>query len=254
MKTLTEAQKKSFEENGYLVIDTGIADAVLDQVIEDLSGYWGDVKPEGVSHADEHRIQSAWKISESINHLAICPRILDILSELYAKKPLPFQTLNFPIGTEQAAHADSIHFNSEPFGMMCGVWVALEDIGRDQGPLIYYPGSHRMAEMNYRDVGLEPGLVNYPDYETHLQGLIRKEKLEPVYGLLKKGEALIWAANLLHGGSIQNDKTLTRNSQVTHYYFDGCKYWRPSHSHSNVTIMNLTGFLIRGTARGFQST
>lgn len=26
---------------------------------------------------------------------------------------------------------------------MCGVWVALEDVGPDQGPLVYYPGSHR---------------------------------------------------------------------------------------------------------------
>jgi len=26
---------------------------------------------------------------------------------------------------------------------MCGVWLALEDIDADNGPLIYYPGSHR---------------------------------------------------------------------------------------------------------------
>ena len=54
--------------------------------------------------------------------------------------------------------------------------------------------------------------------------------MRPYYGVLRKGQALIWAANILHGGSVWNDKTLPRHSQVTHYYFDGCKYWRPSRS------------------------
>ncbi len=230
MGILTESQKSTFEENGYVVIDTQIPGTLLDQVIEDLSGYWGEVKPKGVSHADSHRIQEAWRISQSIKDLAVCPRILQILTELYGRKPLPFQTLNFPIGTEQAAHSDSIHFNSEPFGMMCGVWIALENIGMDQGPLIYYPGSHRLPEMNYPDIGLEPERKNYPRYEAYLEELIQKQELKPSYGILKKGEALVWAANLLHGGAPQNDKSLTRHSQVTHYYFEGCKYWRPVHS------------------------
>jgi hypothetical protein len=41
---------------------------------------------------------------------------------------------------------------------------------------------------------------------------------------------LIWAANLLHGGSRQTDPDLTRWSQVTHYYFDGCCYYSPMES------------------------
>ena len=28
---------------------------------------------------------------------------------------------------------------------MCGVWVALEEVTPDNGPLCYYPGSHRWA-------------------------------------------------------------------------------------------------------------
>ena len=34
-------------------------------------------------------------------------------------------------------------------------------------------------------------------------------------------------ANLLHGGDRQNDLSLTRWSQVTHYYFEGCAYYAP---------------------------
>ena len=48
--------------------------------------------------------------------------------------------------------------------------------------------------------------------------------------LARKGQALIWCANLLHGGSPQTDPTRTRWSQVTHYFFDDCIYYTPAFS------------------------
>jgi hypothetical protein len=48
--------------------------------------------------------------------------------------------------------------------------------------------------------------------------------------LARKGQALIWCANLLHGGSPQTDPRLTRWSQVTHYYFEDCLYYTPAFS------------------------
>ncbi len=46
----------------------------------------------------------------------------------------------------------------------------------------------------------------------------------------KKGQALIWTANLLHGGDRQKDRNKTRWSQVTHYFFDNCAYYTPMFS------------------------
>jgi hypothetical protein len=43
----------------------------------------------------------------------------------------------------------------------------------------------------------------------------------------RRGQALIWAANLLHGGAPQLNPDLTRWSQVTHYYFENCAYYTP---------------------------
>src|SRR3546814_9022792 len=48
--------------------------------------------------------------------------------------------------------------------------------------------------------------------------------------LARKGQALIWCANLLHGGSVQTEPRLTRWSQVTHYYFEDCVYYTPAFS------------------------
>ena len=45
--------------------------------------------------------------------------------------------------------------------------------------------------------------------------------------IAKKGEILVWHANLLHGGGKVINTSLTRWSQVTHYYFKNCGYFTP---------------------------
>ena len=55
-------------------------------------------------------------------------------------------------------------------------------------------------------------------------------ELKPEYATIRRGQTLLWASNLLHGGSPQRDKSRTRYSQVTHFFFEGCRYWTPLHS------------------------
>lgn len=224
--------REYFQENGYAIIDTDIDHAVLDNAVAGLSPYFGDerVEPEGVSYADPGRIQDAWFIENSVWKIATSKSVLAALKDIYGLEAEPFQTLNFYKGTGQPTHSDSIHFNCEPFGNMCGVWVALEDIGPDQGPLRIYPKSQELEEMNYPDFGLEPGYDQYPQYLNAIENLIEKNGYEERRAIIKKGQAVIWAANVLHGGSPQNDISLTRKSQVTHYYVGKPKAWRPSES------------------------
>ncbi len=222
--------KLEFDESGYVVIDTGLSDEVLNGAREDLQHFFGDDRehPIHVPYADLNRVQDAWHISQNVLAIAQCEQVIESLKAIYHKEPRPFQTLNFYKGTQQAVHADNIHFNCEPFGLMCGVWVALEDIGPDQGPLIYYPGSHKLPEMNYDDFDLVGDYASYPQYLGELEKLIEEHNFEPDFGLIKKGQAVIWSANVLHGGSKQKNLELTRHSQVTHYYMGAPKCWRPS--------------------------
>lgn len=226
------AIRERYQEFGFIIIDTNLSDEVLEGAKNDLSAYFGPDRehPIHVPMADYNRVQDAWHISQNVFKVAKCERVLDTLNSLYPKPMKAFQTLNFHRGTQQAVHSDSIHFNSEPFGAMCGVWTALEDIGMQQGPLIYYPGSHKLNEMNYTDFNLLSSQSSYQQYLQELQTLIKDNDFKPEFGVLKKGQALIWSANLLHGGSKQEDLGLTRMSQVTHYYQKGAKYWRPSES------------------------
>ena len=64
-------------------------------------------------------------------------------------------------------------------------------------------------------------------YEPLWERLVEVHGIAPERLTVKKGQALIWAANLLHGGDEHRDRTRTRWSQVTHYYFEGCSYYTP---------------------------
>ena len=65
------------------------------------------------------------------------------------------------------------------------------------------------------------------EYERFIAGVIEREGLKPQYATIEKGQALIWASNLIHGGAKQNDPARTRHSQVTHYYFEGVRSYTP---------------------------
>lgn len=225
---LTPAQVSEFHERGVLKVDFQFPEALLDGLIAAVHPLYDEDYRAGRSQRT--RVQDAWREVPEARRLAVEPRVLEALQQLMGRKPKPFQTLNFPVGTSQLAHSDTIHFSTIPEGYMLGVWVALEDIDRDNGPLIYYPGSHKLPYLKMHDLGLHPGYGHYPAYEQKVQELIRREKLQAEYGLARKGEAIIWHANLLHGGAPRRDPQRTRHSQVTHYYFEGCRYYTPMDS------------------------
>lgn len=181
------------------------------------------------------RVQDAWEKVPQVKKIACNPTVLQLLSDLYGKRGFPFQTLNFPVGTQQHFHTDSVHFSSCPERFMAGVWVALEDIDSDNGPLVYYPGSHKLPIFTNEHIGVNSDtrgnpVSHYPAYERAWEAIVEALDLKPLEFHAKKGQALIWAANLLHGGAAQKDMKRTRYSQVTHYYFEGCCYYTPSRS------------------------
>jgi hypothetical protein len=218
----TEALVRSFAERGYLVLDDlGIDDfdGLAERVIADLGPLH-----EGGKY---NRVMDAWTTSDAVRSVATNARIQELLEVIYGRRPIPFQTLNFLRGSQQGTHSDAYHFHSYPKHFMCGVWVAFEGIDDGNGPLHYYPGSHRLPDYDF--------LCPRREDTKHLAGEFVRE-LIPVYGLekqrayLKRGQALIWAANLLHGGDPIGDPDSTRLSQVTHYFFDGCIYYTPLRS------------------------
>ncbi len=189
------------------------------------------VKKDLAGKSDIHRrVSEGWYWNKDVRDLACAPSILEFLKLLYQRDAFPFQTLNFEVGSEQSAHSDTIHFHSLPHGYMVGAWLALEDIHPDSGPLVVYPGSHKLPNITMQDLGVPPHPDHYHVYEDYVRTLLKSEGFEPVTLLPKLGECVIWVANLFHGGTGIKNPRLTRYSQATHYYFSDCQYYFPMQS------------------------
>lgn len=242
---------------GYAVLD--FPDPEIDARIERIKAHLGPRYGIDFNSADsdktcnERRIQDAWQFDDDVRAIAANQAIIDLLGKLYGRSAFPFQTLNFPVGTQQDAHSDSVHFSSLPERFMCGVWLAMEDVGPEAGPLFYYPGSHSWPIMTNGLIGRRgygSDLASAQDpYGPAWQALCDVHGAREEVFLARKGQALIWCANLLHGGSRQNDPTLTRWSQVTHYYFDDCIYYTPAFSDEAVGRLDLRALTAISDAR-----
>jgi len=228
----------ALNRDGYAVFDFPAPDLDdrIARIRADLASQLGidDSDPDSNKLGGVGRIQDAWQSHADVKAIAANRDVLDLLSRLYGRQAFPFQTLNFPVGTQQHLHTDVVHFSSIPQRFMCGVWLAMEDISAEAGPLCYVTGSHKWPILDNsliarRGAGQE--LVSAQDpYEQAWDALIAEHQPTQQHFLARKGQALIWCANLLHGGSVQTDPRLTRWSQVTHYYFDDCVYYTPAFS------------------------
>ena len=223
---------KEYNEKGYLVIDLNLKDNFIDDL---MKGVFKEIdkskKQEGGYHYSESpRIFEGWKTNPYILGLAKHPKILSTLELLYGRKALPFQTINFLKGTNQPLHQDSIHFHTQPEKWMVGSWVALEDMTEENGTLNIVPKSHKWPHYNFEHLNLPKAeygeqFDNYKEYENFLVQLLSEKKYELKKCIVKKGQCVIWASNLLHGGAPIIDKEATRYSQAIHYYFEGCNHY-----------------------------
>ena len=201
--TVDAADVERFERDGYLVIDSvDVPEETLDSIVADLRDLFGGEmrKEDGVLY-QRNRIMDAWRINDHVKALALAPNVLAILEELYGRRPLPFQTLNFRAGTQQAPHSDALHFNSMPAGLHVRRVGGAGGHRHGQRAARLLPGQPPAARGD--DAGARaapPTGRSTSTTSSHVAAVIEREGLEPAYGTIEKGQALVWASNLLHGG------------------------------------------------------
>jgi ectoine hydroxylase len=215
-----QQQILSWSDRGYMILDRFFDAVTIDGILEETERL---VRQHRLVPSDNGKLMFANRLSPRIRELTNDKRLIDLLSFILDKEVVPFQTINFVRGSNQRAHSDSIHMTTYPLGYLIAVWIALEDTTPDNGPLFYYPGSHRLPyllnnDFNDGETALTLGKKEYPDYEERIAELIAEKGLERSVFLAHKGDILIWHANLIHGGMPVNDPDSTRKSMVIHYY------------------------------------
>jgi hypothetical protein len=222
-QTLSEENKNSllqFNENGFSVIQNYLSVEKVDKINNEIEM----LLKQGTIHLTKHnRIMFAIHSSPLLKNIGDDEKLKKLLSTLLNGNAVLFQSINFLMGSEQATHSDSIHMTTYPLGGLLGVWIALEDITEENGPLHYYPGSHKLPYYLNSDYNNEGnffciGNKSYSKYEKMMQQKISELNLSKKKFLAQKGDLLIWHANLFHGGEKHIDKTKTRKSMVFHYF------------------------------------
>jgi ectoine hydroxylase-related dioxygenase (phytanoyl-CoA dioxygenase family) len=210
----------NWSDNGFILLKSFFDDNVVHSINKEIDRI---NQRHLIKVTPDNKLPFANKISSTIKNITYTPQLISILNFLLGKEVIPFQTLNFVKGSNQRAHSDSIHMTTYPLGYLIAVWIALEDTNESNGPLFYYPGSHKLPyllnnDFNETSTILKLGKKDYSDYEDVVEEIIQKNNLEKKIFYAKKGDALIWHANLIHGGSPIINHSLTRKSMVIHYY------------------------------------
>ena len=217
-----------YAEEGFLLLDLFVDDPLIEDAriqlaAECASGYGG------YAEGSSERIQHLHKKPGPIRDLYTSQRLRSVVSKLYGTPMSPCQTLCYRFGSQQSFHSDYVHLTPFPENLMCGVWVALEDVDVEAGPLGFVPRSHKSRRLRMSDFGLTP--VRNGDYSrfetTFVQEWadIASRGIEQL-ALLRKGQVLVWDGNLIHRGKDRIDLTKTRHSVVMHFFADGavCLY------------------------------
>ena len=235
---------RNFIRDGYVVIENAVDPATVEEALVEFDAAYAGKYDRLLFECNEVSPgkHTAWRpelndhpakaldlhhFSRAIRNLIFAPRVTEFLALIFEAKALASQTLGFLRGSAQEGHQDSAYV---PYTLARGFsasWIALEDVTIGAGELFYYVGSHRLADFLYdgafkcvSEARRINGEAEYrPQVERHVESLVRRAEemgLRKEVFAAKKGDALIWHADLVHGGNPVS-REITRKSVVTHY-------------------------------------
>ncbi|MEM6396919.1 MAG: phytanoyl-CoA dioxygenase family protein [Bacteroidota bacterium] len=220
---LDEESKRSidqYDETGYVVIKDFWSAETVARVNAEIERMLNEKL---IDFKYSNKLMFAFHKSEYLRKVCHDPAFEELLDHLIGGNAKLFQSINFIHGSEQKTHSDSIHMTTFPLGGLLGAWIALEPITEENGPLHYFPGSHKLPyylNRDYDNMGSRflLGDKGYKAYEEMIDTKVKELNIEKKIFTADPGDLLIWHANLLHGGEPQLDKERTRKSMVLHYF------------------------------------
>lgn len=121
------------------------------------------------------------------------PNVQRVMAALFGEPGKVMHTMFFDGNQVTKPHRDSYVLDAEEAGRLVGVWIALEDIHPGAGRFYVCPGSHR---LDLPDVEATPDLAYH---KTRDLEAIRDRGLPILAPALRKGDAILWPANTIHG-------------------------------------------------------
>ena len=216
---------------GYVVFEGVLDAATMAEINADVDAIVQATSELSVAEKRKE-FENVFGHSEATRRALCWPQVLAKLDLILGARVVPYQTLNLPVSSQQAAHSDEILMTTHPPGYLIAVWFALEDIDGECGPLMVYPETHRLDYVSATQVGIPRGAsdeecsrIYDAQYYRMIEQTVRERGLEPFVFLPKRGDVLVWHSNLLHGALPVRRADATRRSLIAHYFAEGVEVY-----------------------------
>jgi len=227
-RLVSDQQLSSFDQLGFLHLPAFLDASIVAQARQALIEV-NEQESHGFERGSSMRFVNLHETIPALAGIYGCRKLYDVASDLMGYQAYPCQSLTFINGSGQKAHQDTIHLTPFPRGMMCGIWIALEDVVAEAGELFYYPGSHRLDAVLCHTHGVPKVDLEVRDYTEFGvaydraigQLLNNNQTSEKQKFMAKAGDVLIWHENLIHGGCQRERRDQTRMSMVIHTFAEG---------------------------------
>ncbi|HEY0868456.1 MAG TPA: phytanoyl-CoA dioxygenase family protein [Fimbriimonas sp.] len=217
---VTEAQKRQFEEQGYVVLKGLFPREECDAYIEHYMNLRSEERPGDFSGVDPKSNDPLKRYPRMINmhrwddvsmKWLIDSRLNEALTELLGQEPYPVQTMLYykPAGARgQALHQDQFYLRVQP-GTCVAAWMALERIDEENGCMQVVPGTQNLPVLCTKTADTSQ---SFTDVTVPIP-----DGLEPVPVLMDPGDVLFFNGSVIHGSYPNTSKDRFRRSLIGHY-------------------------------------
>jgi phytanoyl-CoA hydroxylase len=240
-----------FVRDGYIIIPQAVPADLLDRLDTEMESLWHApplgllietyepdnrlkyIPPAVEYRAGNTRLLDAFAFSAAARAAIANPPAMEFLHAIFGARPKAMQSLSFWNGSQQPIHKDTAYVRVDTGAMrLAATWLALEDVEAGTGELEYYIGSHRAPAFMF---GGESRWMEYkPEQHANFLSSLHEDaqRLKHPRGsfLGKKGDLLIWHADLAHGGAQITRSGRSRRSLVAHFCAEADEPYYRRHS------------------------
>jgi phytanoyl-CoA hydroxylase len=231
--TASEAEDLAYYiDHGYVTFPKATDESLVDEYVAFFESAWDRPPPtiyalwqRRMVHMSRDLYDEVAKISclhcyfPRAGELIFPPKVLRFLELIFERPPVAFQTMSMRKGSQENLHIDTGPLTlTEPLSMAAS-WVALEDVQPHSGEFEFIPGSHALPELLHYGVnkGHNEDMREYGRILERTLEMCAERGLKTERFMAKKGDVLIWHADLMHGGARIEDPSRTRLSLVAHF-------------------------------------
>ena len=218
---ITAAQKKSFDENGYLNVEQLFSEEEVNfyrdyyMKLRAAGTYPHDDAGIDLGHADPlkryPRMIHMHRWDEISLRWLLDQRLKECLTALTEREPFAVQTMLYfkPAGARgQALHQDNYYLRVQP-GTCIAAWLALDDCDEENGCLEVVPGSQNWPILCTVKADIQ---ASFSDVTVEIP---EGQEVRPM--VMKAGSVLFFNGSLVHGSKPNTSTNRFRRSLIGHY-------------------------------------